>query len=220
MFLHPPRGGLDLNLTSETSQLVSAAHRRLAETFSPSPPGRVRTELLKQEARNSSAIENVHDTKSVRLHHGALMKFTRVPYSEDTLLKLHRTIMSSQEHAQPGRYRNVNVSVGQHIAPPWEQIPELMAEFNNFTQEEHPDSIKHAAWAHIQFETIHPFADGNGRTGRAIINRLLGVPIPLSNYILANKRQYYQLLAASEWEPYLNWFAEGIIQECKALNPE
>ena len=70
--------------------------------------------------------------------------------------------------------------------------------------------IVKAAWAHIQFETIHPFADGNGRTGRAIINRILDSPLPLSVHILNHRQVYYRLLDAGIWDDYLAWFVRGI----------
>lgn len=72
-----------------------------------------------------------------------------------------------------------------------------------------------AAWAHLQFETIHPFADGNGRTGRALISQLLGTPLTMSMYILERRQEYYSLLDRGDWQTWLEWFLDGTIQECR-----
>ena len=79
---------------------------------------------------------------------------------------------------------------------------------------------------HYQFETIHPFYDGNGRTGRIInilylvLNKLLDFPVLyLSRYIIQNKADYYQLLQAvrneNNWEEWLLYMLEGIKQTAK-----
>ena len=70
-----------------------------------------------------------------------------------------------------------------------------------------------AAWAHIQFETVHPFADGNGRTGRALISRLMGGSLTMSMYIFEKRQEYYNLLDSGEWDTWLEWFLDGTIQE-------
>ena len=220
IFLHPPQNGIDDALSRDTRRLLKTATDAISNVFATPTPHRVRSALLAQEARSSSAIEGVHEEKAVQLHHLGLLAFTSAPYSKTSLLVLHGAVMSNQPHAQPGQYRTVNAQVGNHIAPPWQQVPALMQELNAYIEAAGTTpSIKQAAWAHIEFETIHPFADGNGRTGRAVINRMLNAPLPLSDYILKNRHRYYELLGASEWEPYLRWFAQGIIQECIAIDP-
>ena len=214
-FLSPPP---DLSAlkpkTKVDRELLPQANKSLQSSSFPELSPHLRSKLLLLEATASSAIEDSHAPKAIRLHHGALLRFTRTPLTETALLHAHRTIMTGQPHAQPGQYRSVNVTVGDHHPPGWEQVPELMKQFFSFTAEDCPDKVAQAAWAHMQFETIHPFADGNGRTGRAIINRILNSPVPISEYILRHRCQYYQHLAAGLWAPYLRWFAEGVIAEC------
>ena len=214
IFLHQPQ---DLSLlvpTGPAGELVRQADAALAALFGPGLPAAVRNTLLRDEAASSSAIEQEHSPRAIRLHHGALLKFTRQPLTETSLLQSHRTIMAGLPHAQPGAYRSVNVTVGGYSPPRWEQVPLLMQEFFNLTGADAPGRTAHAAWAHIQFETIHPFADGNGRTGRAVATKLLDAPIPLSNFILANRAEYYRLLSEAQWQPYLAWFAQGVIEQC------
>ena len=86
----------------------------------------------------------------------------------------------------------------------------------HYIQNSQDRPIIKAAWAHIQFETIHPFADGNGRTGRAIINRILDSPLPLSVHILNHRQTYYRLLGAGSWDDYLAWFVRGVGEQCLA----
>jgi Fic family protein len=94
-------------------------------------------------------------------------------------------------------------------------LRERLANWERFLHEaEHLDPLVRMAAAHYQFEAIHPFTDGNGRTGR-ILNSLYLVeqqllPLPilyLSRYIIANRREYYDLLLAvtshERWEPWL-----------------
>ena len=90
-----------------------------------------------------------------------------------------------------------------------------MLELNQFVADKRYDQLVRAAWAHIQFETIHPFRDGNERIGRALITQILGVPLPLSRYIFANRQEYYRQLDRSSWPDYFDWFLRGIIRESK-----
>lgn len=118
----------------------------------------------------------------------------------------------------------------------YDEIENLMAgleRFINDSEQMDYDPLVKMALIHHQFESIHPFYDGNGRTGR-IINilyliqqGLLDTPVLyLSRYINRNKREYYQLLQAvretQQWEPWLifmlNGIAETAIQSVKLIN--
>lgn len=218
-FLHRPTETFPLIPSQQAADLLTKAEKLLQGTFSPSTPARVRNELLKQEATSSSAIEDEHSNMAIRRNHAALLKFTKEPLSQASLFKAHHTIMTGNPQAMPGAYRTFNVEVGSHRPPRWESLPDYMEEFFEFAQTPGVNPIVHAAWAHIHFETIHPFGDGNGRTGRAIINHILNAPVPLSNYILNNRTDYYRLLGDAEWEPYLTWITNGIIEQCEAMQP-
>ena len=88
-----------------------------------------------------------------------------------------------------GKFRRCNVQVGGYVAPHWIKVPDLMAEWVlHWSSAATPEDIKRA---HVAFESIHPFEDGNGRTGRMIMNwqRNRAWLIPLC--IKASERQVY-----------------------------
>ena len=218
-FLSPPPDATTLRpKTKPDRDLLSEANDLAARALQDQSNHTVRKKLLLLEVTQSSAIEDSFARQAIRFHHAALLKFFKEPLSQQSLLSAHRTTMYAQPDAQPGVYRTINVTVGAHRPPDWPSVPDLMEEFFTFAQADPPDPVAHAAWAHIQFETIHPFADGNGRTGRALITKLLNAPIPLSDYILQHRQQYYDHLAAGLWAPYLRWFAAGVIETCRKYN--
>ena len=112
-----------------------------------------------------------------------------------------------------------------------ERLRDLLADWEKFLHESEPhDPLIRMAAAHYQFEAIHPFTDGNGRTGR-VLNSLYLVeqgllPLPilyLSRYILANKSDYYRLLLGvtrdNAWEPWLLYMLRGV-EEVSTLTTE
>ena len=114
---------------------------------------------------------------------------------------MHAAMMEGQQHAQPGQYRTVSVTVGGYRPPGPALVPSLMNELFSHLYKHEGTQITRAVWAHVQFETIHPFADGNGRTGRAVLQAALGVPIPISRFILRERATYYELFRKSDCPP-------------------
>jgi len=119
----------------------------------------------------------------------------------------------------------VNDATGGTIYTPPESeavIRDLLANWERFLHEETSlDPLVRMAAAHFQFEAIHPFTDGNGRTGRVlnslflIEEQLLTLPILyLSRFIIANKHDYYRLLLdvtrRNAWEPWVLFMLEGV----------
>ena len=114
----------------------------------------------------------------------------------DTMLLLHKMLISNIRDDIAGRFRNENefVRVGSHIAPNPQEIEErikkMLSEYNAINYE---NIIKRIARLHLTFEYIHPFVDGNGRIGRVINNYLLiregFVPI---NIKFIERENYYQ----------------------------
>jgi Fic family protein len=100
-----------------------------------------------------------------------------------TLLTFHQRLLGNTRQAQhAGRLRDKQNWIGgsdyspcsaAFVPPPPELVPELMADLCAFCTSESLPAVAQAAIAHAQFETIHPFADGNGRTGRALIQLVL-----------------------------------------------
>ena len=132
--------------------------------------------------------------------------------SERSILAMHNELLSRQpgweEHA--GRYRGELVWIGgergsprgaRHIAPHKELIDAAMGDLVSFIAREDLPVLVQSAVAHAQFETIHPFADGNGRTGRALVQAMLrgkelvrNVTAPISAGLLRNTDEYFDAL--------------------------
>ncbi len=130
----------------------------------------------------------------------------------------------------PGEVRRSQVWIGgtrpgnaAFVPPPADALPECLASFERFLNDEPeatPPLIK-AALAHVQFETIHPFLDGNGRLGRLLIvlqlvaDGVLRAPMLYpSLYFKRHRAHYYELLnevrQSGDWERWLDFFAEGV----------
>jgi Fic family protein len=104
------------------------------------------------------------------------------PVTVADLLAFHATLMADDERAQPGRVRAVQNWLGgrldspldaEFVPPPPEEIADLLGDLVAFLTREDLPPVAQAAIAHAQFETIHPFIDGNGRVGRCLIHVVL-----------------------------------------------
>ena len=109
------------------------------------------------------------------------------------------------------------------MPPPAEQVPALLADLERYIHAKAPalPSLVRVALVHVQFETIHPFLDGNGRIGRLLIAALLEawglLPEPLlylSGYLKQHQAEYYRRLAAvrtdGDWEGWIAFFLDGV----------
>lgn len=132
---------------------------------------------------------------------------------------------------QPGEFRHSQNWIGgtrpgnaKFVPPPPEKLMELLGDLEKFLHDEKnrlPTLVK-AALVHVQFETIHPFLDGNGRLGRLLItfilcaDGLLNKPLLyLSLYFKTYRQQYYDYLQSvretGDWESWIKFFLEGVI---------
>ncbi len=108
-----------------------------------------------------------------------------------------------------------------YVAPHHERVPDAMADLSSFIARDDLGSLPHVAIAHAQFESIHPFPDGNGRTGRALVQRMLRADglvreslIPLSAGLLTDIAGYFAALEAyrdGDVEPIVETFVESAI---------
>jgi Fic family protein len=131
---------------------------------------------------------------------------------EDAVLAMHRALLSDVQPQIAGQWREEQVwiggdSFGPHgaafIPPHHEHVPALMADLVKLTRRTDLPLLSQAAIAHAQFETIHPFSDGNGRTGRALIHAMLrghgltrNVTVPVSAGLLTDTNGYFDALTA------------------------
>lgn len=115
------------------------------------------------------------------------------PLTVDDLIGIHRLLLRfADDHGIAGVVRSAQNWIGGNgfnpldaafVPPPPEHVPELLEDLCRFAQRDDLDPVSQAAIAHAQFETIHPFADGNGRTGRALIYAVLRRRGEISRYI-------------------------------------
>lgn len=144
------------------------------------------------------------------------------------LFELHRMLADEvMDQGETGRYRTIQVRVGQHIPPPAQDVSGLMLELLDWWHDEAPklSPVLSSSILHYHFEDIHPFADGNGRTGRAIAlwelfrrgfdtHHIFSV----DEYYWENRKQYYQALSdvpkkhGGDLTAWLEYSAEGLRQ--------
>ena len=166
------------------------------------------------------------------LEHGLTRTREGFPLSNRLLQEMHEILLSRGRGAskQPGEFRRSQNWIGgsrpgnaRFVPPPPETVPGCMASLERFLHDE-PERIERvvkAALAHVQFETIHPFLDGNGRIGRLLITLLFCLDgvlreplLYLSLYFKQRRSEYYELLdrvrTEGDWESWVTFFAEGV----------
>ena len=130
----------------------------------------------------------------------------------DAILAMHGALLGRREPSIAGRWRLEQVwiggsSFGPHgsdfVPPHHDRVPALMDDLVRFMRRTDLPLLAQTAVAHAQFETIHPFPDGNGRTGRALAHAMLrghgltrNVTVPVSAGLLTNTRRYFDALTA------------------------
>ena len=207
--------------------------------------------LVLQEAKDSSEIENIittHDelfragldiaditdgAKEVQNYRLALLKGYELVKDNGLLLKKYIVEIQKELEQNDAGVRKQsgtvlkNAQTGEVVFTPpqdYETIQELLDNLEHYINEEDEiDPLINMAIIHYQFESIHPFYDGNGRTGRIInilylvLKDLLELPILyLSRYIIKNKADYYRLLqevrTKENWEEWILYMLDGVEQ--------
>jgi len=195
------------------------------------------TDLFDEEA--GFKVSNVDDVAEVtnylqafRLVQGQLRDPKGLPISVRLLCDAHRLLLGGARGAgkQPGELRQSQNWIGGtrpgnavFVPPPPERVPELLSNLERFIHDESADLplLVKVALVHAQFETIHPFLDGNGRIGRLLISALLEhwglLPEPLlylSGYLKRYQIEYYRRLSVirteGDWEAWVSFFLEGV----------
>lgn len=137
---------------------------------------------------------------------------------------------SIDNHARPGSYRDRTVYIidsatgeVECVPPPAWMVPHLMSDLFDFMEHAEMSSLKKIAVVHHRFEAIHPFADGNGRIGRMLIDAMLtkegllsGPFLNLSTQIFSERNRYYRLLADTsrlgDFDEWIVWFLRQVAQ--------
>jgi Fic family protein len=148
------------------------------------------------------------------------------------LLDLHRILLSSGRgtNKDPGQLRSTQNWIGgmtpdraTFVPPPPEKVLECLEKLFQYWENSTDNTLIKAALIHAQFETIHPFRDGNGRVGRLLITlilcqeKLISIPVVyLSLYLKQNRTIYYDKLQSvrlnGDWEDWVEFFLNGITQ--------
>lgn len=209
--------------------------------------------LTLQEAKDSSEIENIittHDelykagldlksatkeAKEVKDYQSALLQGVELINNDilsiNDIVKIQGILENNDAgvRTQSGT-KLKNDKTGEIIYKPpqdYQEIVKLLSNLENYINEPNDlDTLINMAIIHYQFEAIHPFYDGNGRTGRIInilylmLNGLLDLPVLyLSGYIIKNKAKYYQLLqevdTKDNWQDWTLYMLDGVEQTAK-----
>jgi Fic family protein len=169
----------------------------------------------------------------VAMQHGLKRLSEDFPLSLRLIREMHQKLLSNGRGSsmQPGDFRTSQNWIGGtrpgnalFVPPPPDRIMECLSDLEHFLHDRttYPVLIR-AALAHVQFETIHPFLDGNGRLGRLLVTlmlweeRTLREPILyLSLYLKANRSRYYELLQQvrlqGDWEAWMEFFLDGVAE--------
>ena len=190
--------------------------------------------LYENDAAPGVPVDDVQEVSSyvAALEHGLRRIREGVPLSLRLVREIHEILLSNGRgsHKSPGEFRRSQNWIGgsrpgnaRYVPPPPEEVMECLGALEKFL---HDDPVKtptliKAALAHVQFESIHPFLDGNGRVGRLLITLLLCAEgamteplLYLSLYLKTNREMYYDLLQGmrdtGDWEDWLRFFLQGV----------
>lgn len=194
---------------------------------------------IQDENNKFDDIEEV--SNYVRAMNEGLSKLNELPLCTRLIKKIHSTLMTGVRGSKksPGEFRtsqnwigrpDANLNTAEFVPPPYEEVDQHMNDLEKFIHAE--DQIPHlvkAALIHSQFETIHPFLDGNGRLGRLLITyllcfwKILDRPLLyLSYYFKAYRSDYYTKLMNvrlnGDWENWVKFFLKAVSESADMAN--
>ncbi|MWB97645.1 Fic family protein [Agromyces sp. MMS17-SY077] len=168
---------------------------------------------------------------NVRAMEAALAASSRLDH--DTIIAMHRELLERSDPRIVGRYRTEQVWIGggartnfsphgaDFVPPHHDRVEGALDDLIEFSLRPSGAPLANIAVAHAQFETIHPFPDGNGRTGRALVQAALrragltrSVTVPISAGILQQQERYFDALTryrAGDLAPIVGVFADGVV---------
>ncbi|MDH5527540.1 MAG: Fic family protein [Nitrospirota bacterium] len=191
--------------------------------------------LFELEQEPGVPLDDVQEVSNyvAALNHGLKRLTDGFPLSLRLIKEIHEVLLSKGRGSKksPGEFRRSQNWIGgtrpgnaAFVPPPPDRVIECMGNLETFLhdQPEPTPVLLKAALAHVQFETIHPFLDGNGRLGRLLITLLLCEQqvlrepmLYLSLYFKTHRQYYYELLdnvrLTGDWEAWIDFFAEAVI---------
>lgn len=180
-------------------------------------------------------VSDVRETSNYirALNHGVgRLQRGELPMSARLLREVHALLLEGGRGSEqaPGEFRRSQNWLGgsrpgnaRFVPPPWTEVADAVGRLERYLHEGSEPILVRAALAHAQFETIHPFLDGNGRVGRLLITLLLVSEevlsrplLYLSLYLKRHRDAYYEHLQRvrtdGDWEPWLDFFLEGVVE--------
>ncbi len=173
----------------------------------------------------------------VRAMNYGLKRLEELPLSIRLIREIHSVLMDGVRggNAQPGELRRIQNWIGPQgctlqeatfVPPPPQQLEDILSSFERSLHDESLPALLQIGMAHAQFETIHPFLDGNGRVGRVgrlliafmlYAREILETPVLyISHYFKKNRETYYDKLQSVRedggWEAWLKFFLQGIYE--------
>ena len=192
-------------------------------------------DLMRYEAGTTAGvfIDDVTEVSSyvAALSHGLKRINEGFPLSQRLFREIHKILLTNSrgQNKTPGEFRRTQNWIGgtrpgnaRFVPPPPDKISDFISDLEKFIHDKNkiPVLVK-AALIHQQFETIHPFLDGNGRTGRLLITLFLCAQgylrspfLYLSLFFKDHRDYYYEMLSeprkTGDWERWINFFLEGV----------
>lgn len=198
------------------------------------------SDLLQYENHDIAGIP-LDDVQEVSCYIKALdyglNRLESLPLSLRLLREMHEKLMQNARGAdkQPGEFRRSQNWIGgsrpgkaKFVPPPVDYLDDCLDNFEKFLHNDNMPILVKAAIAHVQFETIHPFLDGNGRLGRMLITLILYHDgfmqkplLYLSLYLKNHRTEYYELLQSvretGSWEDWLTFFLTGVVETAEQV---
>lgn len=197
--------------------------------------------LFEHDVAPGVPIQDVQETSNyiAAMNHGLRRMQEGFPLSLRLICEIHDKLLSGGRGGDraPGEFRRTQNWIGgtrpgnaRYVPPPHTEVMDAMGKLESFLHDRPvptPTLLK-AALAHAQFETIHPFLDGNGRVGRLLValllcahEKVMSQPLLyLSLYLKEHRDEYYRHLQRvrthGEWEPWIAFFLEGVIDVARS----
>lgn len=242
--------GLSIPLTPEQTERLADIRARLARFDEQQArlPFNVPSLLLRSESAASSQIENLtssarnialaglsesapKNAQIIAANIDAMRRALALPggLTPESIYGIHKTLLGRTDASYAGRPREEQVWVGGtpysphealFVPPVAERVSQCLDDLCRFAQIDSADPVAKAAIVHAQFETIHPFIDGNGRTGRTLLHRMLKIDgvlahgtVPVSAGLLHDIDRYMQALSSYQQgdpEPIIDQLADAL----------